>query len=255
MISTRVHVLADLCPYVCIHPECDCPTTTYKSKHSLQIHEETKHPFGREMADPRQCPFCGEAYSWPAPQHYGRHMEEIAFSVVSKPYENWSFYTDSLSGENSSEVRQDDSLNPFQCRKTYIPSQSSCNVRLASLEKRQEHEDSFHTAKYACSICLQEETFSTRISHDSHMLDRHIINNHSEFKLSGMFIRCPDCHNWMNVGSDSPRRSLQRHLNALHPTGNWFGYFSDLKIYQLWDDTRKEMQCCWFTDQYLDFIN
>lgn len=46
------------------------------------------------------CPFCtkpitgGRGY---LTQHLGRHLEEISFAVVRKPYEEWQFYEDSVS--------------------------------------------------------------------------------------------------------------------------------------------------------------
>lgn len=44
------------------------------------------------------CVFCGEQTGGKnnnREQHIGRHMEEIAFAVVRKPYEEWDFYSDS----------------------------------------------------------------------------------------------------------------------------------------------------------------
>lgn len=56
--------------------------------------------------DSRSCLFCGEVtYGHTYSPHVGRHMEEIAFSVVSKPYEDWSFYSDS-SGKPAREEAQ-----------------------------------------------------------------------------------------------------------------------------------------------------
>jgi hypothetical protein len=46
------------------------------------------------------CPFCQEEI---APgkvmlgRHLGRHMEEISFAVVMRPYEEWKFYDDTIS--------------------------------------------------------------------------------------------------------------------------------------------------------------
>jgi ankyrin repeat protein len=46
------------------------------------------------------CPFCtklitgGRGY---LTQHLGRHLEEISFAIVRKPYEEWQFYEDSVS--------------------------------------------------------------------------------------------------------------------------------------------------------------
>lgn len=34
-------------------------------------------------------------------RHLGRHMEEISFAVVMKPYEEWKFYDDTVSRVSS----------------------------------------------------------------------------------------------------------------------------------------------------------
>ena len=51
------------------------------------------------------CIFCREVLSamtiWKRAEHLSRHMEEIAFSVVTKPYEEWEFYSDNSTGENA----------------------------------------------------------------------------------------------------------------------------------------------------------
>jgi hypothetical protein len=45
------------------------------------------------------CPLCQEDI---APgqimlgRHLGRHMEEISFAVVTRPYEEWKFYDDTI---------------------------------------------------------------------------------------------------------------------------------------------------------------
>ena len=47
-----------------------------------------------------KCPFCGEDnlhVEDSRRRHIERHMEEVAFAVVSKPYEEWDFYSDSTS--------------------------------------------------------------------------------------------------------------------------------------------------------------
>ena len=60
---------------------------------------------GRRRA-PVACIFCGEATvgkNNDREKHIGRHMEEIAFAVVRKPYDQWEFYSDS-SGPRSPEL-------------------------------------------------------------------------------------------------------------------------------------------------------
>ena len=44
-----------------------------------------------------RCPFCGENnlhIKRSRRRHVERHMEEVAFAVVSKPYEEWDFCSD-----------------------------------------------------------------------------------------------------------------------------------------------------------------
>jgi hypothetical protein len=36
--------------------------------------------------------------------HAGQHMDEIAFAVVTKPYKDWEFYTDSSSSRSGSDL-------------------------------------------------------------------------------------------------------------------------------------------------------
>ena len=49
------------------------------------------------------CVFCGEVLledGWEERvRHVGRHMEEIAFTVVTKSYEDWEFYSDASSSK------------------------------------------------------------------------------------------------------------------------------------------------------------
>ena len=44
-----------------------------------------------------RCLFCGKRLQGQnaCQTHIGRHMEEIAFAVVRRPYDEWEFYSDS----------------------------------------------------------------------------------------------------------------------------------------------------------------
>ena len=58
----------------------------------VKVHEDTK------------CLFCGEnnlSMEGSRRRHIERHMEEVAFAIVSKPYEEWDFYSDSSSAHPS----------------------------------------------------------------------------------------------------------------------------------------------------------
>ena len=64
----------------------------FKLKGCVSAFEQKVH------GDGIACLFCGEALSEAGrhkyARHVGRHMEEIAFAVVTKPYEDWEFYSD-----------------------------------------------------------------------------------------------------------------------------------------------------------------
>ena len=110
--SIRRHVLSDLCPYICTFPFCHRANDLFASRLEFLDHEKMVHGLeGRfrlkgcvsafEQSVHRDgitCRFCGEDLSevWghEYARHVGRHMEEIAFAVVTKPYEDWEFYSD-----------------------------------------------------------------------------------------------------------------------------------------------------------------
>lgn len=49
------------------------------------------------------CPFCDQKEfheEGSRRRHIERHMEEVAFAIVSKPYEEWDFYSDSSSNHS-----------------------------------------------------------------------------------------------------------------------------------------------------------
>ena len=87
----------------------------FDSRRSYLLHEITQHELtpGDFLAGTyrkpdesaaRVCLFCGEEFRIDDhAKHVSRHMEEIAFAVVRKPYEDWDFYSDS-SGPFDGEV-------------------------------------------------------------------------------------------------------------------------------------------------------
>lgn len=117
-------------------------------------------------------------------RHVGRHMEEIAFSMVTKPCEVWDFYSDS---SKTSDKREESiskwakvAIFPFVCsapeisgdtlfRCEYILSHTGkpCN----SLWNRQDdlvsHLDS--ARKLKCQICHPKQLFWTYDALDRHM--------------------------------------------------------------------------------------
>lgn len=86
--------MSDLRPYLCTFEDCPQGAKTYASRRLWMEHELENHI---RLNNP--CPFCQDTV--PAIEklgngrHVGRHLEEIAFTVVPKPYEDWEFYSDS----------------------------------------------------------------------------------------------------------------------------------------------------------------
>ncbi len=109
----RRHVLADLRPYLCTFPDCSLASETYIFRAKYVEHEVYTHDIleNRILTDGIICLFCGERIraTDDRSQHVGRHMEEIAFSVVSKPYDKWSFYSDSSSAFSKNQERAEPS--------------------------------------------------------------------------------------------------------------------------------------------------
>ncbi|KAL8718286.1 MAG: hypothetical protein Q9225_004564, partial [Loekoesia sp. 1 TL-2023] len=108
-LEWQKHVLTDLRPYVCIHPDCSgyagASIDTYSRRGLLLSHWKKKHSRGHVLDGARdtpilgQCIFCTKSVGKDISEqfcHIGRHMEEIAFAVVPKQYEDWEFYSDDL---------------------------------------------------------------------------------------------------------------------------------------------------------------
>ena len=107
----RDHVMDDLRPYICTHRVCPQAKTQYGSRINFVDHELQKHEGAslyEEMTHTSQlnaasCSFCQEKFPRSdvsqSARHLGRHMEEIAFAVVPKAYEEWEFYSDSSEGQ------------------------------------------------------------------------------------------------------------------------------------------------------------
>ena len=97
--SIRNHVLEDLKPYQCLEESCDRPDSTCAHLKDLRHHYRTCHPAAQILGHKiTPCIFCAELL--PAlPRlrfsHVGRHMEEIAFAVIPRQYEDWEFYSES----------------------------------------------------------------------------------------------------------------------------------------------------------------
>ena len=87
--------MSDLRPYVCTYLDCARAGETFVTRLAFSCHERRDHRLRI------YCVFCKELLPCESRRHYGRHlgrhMEEIAFMVVTKPYEDWDFYSDASS--------------------------------------------------------------------------------------------------------------------------------------------------------------
>lgn len=108
------HVLHDLEPYQCIEVQCCSPDATYNRLAKLRRHYQEIHPANPLLtASTWTCVFCEQEVEGNSTEkfcHLGHHMEEMAFSVVSRQYEEWDFYSDS-EGRHSVPVEHHDNAS------------------------------------------------------------------------------------------------------------------------------------------------
>lgn len=83
----------DLQPYLCPLPDCHTAEATF----SRRAHSEA-HMISHKTPVTEQCPFCSVWEHLESPgclsaytKHIARHMEEIAFAVVTTPHEAWLY--------------------------------------------------------------------------------------------------------------------------------------------------------------------
>ena len=75
----------------------------HKNVDYLRVHDvidSIKKPAGADIS----CPLCQETINRPQTRlsvHLGRHMEEISYAVVTRPYTSWKFYDESSLGGSS----------------------------------------------------------------------------------------------------------------------------------------------------------
>lgn len=151
----------DLRPYVCTFLDCSQAGETYGSRSAFLYREQIFHEsqelsrreFQRGLFETcteflfETCVFC-EKVQYMADlkdrtEHVARHMEEIAFTVVTKPYEDWDFYSD------ASSVKYEDIHNP---RNT-----------TASYDAEGDEDTTYQTRRMqrvGCAMCTEEKTFS-----------------------------------------------------------------------------------------------
>ena len=144
----RNHVFRDLRPYLCTFLDCPEASKTYASRRALLVHERLGHE-RRSLVNEDICIICREVLSmaarWDRLRHVCRHMEEIAFTVVSKPYEEWEFYSDG-------------------CSARYQGTDAARNTATNDDAKRDEETANKTPGRrrYRCGICTENKTFSRR---------------------------------------------------------------------------------------------
>ena len=112
----------------------------YASRAAFSQHEALSHPFWLKDID-RKCLFCKEDIGFgrrERARHIGHHMEEIAFAIVTKPYEEWDFY--SMSSESYLDAgglwHSEPTSYPCICH--------DCGLKLHTVAERAKHFVSIH---------------------------------------------------------------------------------------------------------------
>ena len=210
---SRAHVCADLRPYICTMETCDFKDLTFRSRRDFTLHERMHHDGGVKMRrrcihcdtileDAAQgvdhysqctsdqispffigsgftCQICGDWVHSQLPgygPHVGQHMEEIAFSVVTKPYEDWTFYSASGSSQGSADsvevVKRNAQVGPYRCERINHSTCEPCNSFFSRPADLKRHEDAVHNnhkMKVRCHLCTEEKTFSRNEALTLHM--------------------------------------------------------------------------------------
>ena len=145
--------MRDLRPYGCTVENCNQADETFTSVKDFLEHEVVSHgmpdfylvdDFAKVAGKSIKCPFCGlqtteDRGRHSRGKHVGQHMEEIAFMVVPKAYEDWEFYSEDSSG------KQEDT-----CERPYICEQPGCEdpVGFALPQNLYRHEQEVHNEGY-----------------------------------------------------------------------------------------------------------
>ena len=171
-ISLRQHVMNDLRPYICTYPECRQAKKQYRSRMNLANHENWHHVTPTALTGPVNCPFCQKEFpTWRSRGriwHFGHHMEEIAFAVVPKVYEDWDFYSNSSGSQ----------LKPFNSH-AFACTFTHCSEWFGNESDRIEHQNIEH-----CSWHCREPTAdgtgpcNERFGHER-VFQVHLRNYHS----------------------------------------------------------------------------
>ena len=143
----------DLRPYICTFQNCSQPGETYASRAAFLDHEISVHrdeSSGSEIGEPllpRPCVFCEAVLSMADPkdcsQHVAHHMEEIAFTVVTNPYEDWDFDSDAASVKYQATYNSRNTTASYDAKGD---EDTTCQIR--------------RMQGVSCPMCKEEKTFS-----------------------------------------------------------------------------------------------
>lgn len=184
--------MSDLRPYLCMVEECIRSATPYTSRKHWVNHLVETHPC--DFFFRYRCPFCQEYIQRFNKRLRGRrigcHMEEIAFTVVPKRYEDWEFYSGSSKGQDGDKnpimdskpveyhprpiFSTSGSTRPWSlgCERINPNTVKTCNTIFSQACDLTRHEDKIHTSckeKLRCEYCVEETTFSRRDALTRHM--------------------------------------------------------------------------------------
>lgn len=208
----RKHVMKDLRPYLCTLPDCPVARKTYTSPSAFLDHENQGHEVQSGSLHQDEiiaCLFCGEplkkAETAKRARHIGRHMEEIAFSVVTKPYEEWEFYSDS--SDKSDSIVQ-------RCERINHATGEACNEEFMSTDDLQRHETAMHD-HYRCErVDPSTGKSCTQLFKNAHDLTRHEDTIHRAAKHR---VRCQVCTKERTFRRND---ALLRHMRVVHGGGD-----------------------------------
>ena len=167
--------MSDLQPYTCTAEECSQPEKTYSTLKCYLRHEILSHEvqhsvapvaeFVKKVNESITCLFCGQRTTEgrgknSRGRHVGQHMEEVAFMVVPKAYEDWEFYSEASSGVQAG----------FRCEKINPFTGNPCNREYPISHNLTRHEILLHSSeKIRCQICTEEKTFWSMVALRRHM--------------------------------------------------------------------------------------
>lgn len=172
------------------------------------------------------CLFCGQNLSErldPIDRHVGRHMEEIAFSVLTKPYDDWSFYSDSSSGKALKYVRAPGSsgLAPngrssYQCDIVKRSSGDECGVSFPSAMDFRHHLEASHSMQCTCPGCGETGMQSWRYAGLWEFA-----GPYCKCGSSSSITLCPFCNSGIPCASRERDQELRYHVYLEHPDNRW----------------------------------